>query len=341
MKKREKTERTDNVILFPGLEKRLTDKGLEYLQNKKFAEAITHLEKARELSPDDGEILIGLVLAYFEASSFIKAKELANEMLFKGIGDYFQLVDLYLTILIQLHEYDEIVATLEALLEEKEIPSEKRDHFLTLLQFSRRMADHHQPEGNVDLPKESEKIELNLFSLHNLNEQMLAISKLAEKNIRPYIPEIQEYLIAETGHPFLKTMLLNLLKEQEYDKEITANKFDHQLVIIPTQLPDIHLQTRMKEIVNLLEDRLGSTNPTLLENIIGMVERIFFISYPFELKPESTSAWAAAFHFIASEYLGIPLRMSDISGEYRASIEQIEMVLGQIASLEEISYPNI
>ena len=60
----------------------------------------------------------------------------------KGIGDYFQMVDLYLTILIQLHEYQEIVITIEALLDEKEIPPEKHDHFLTILQFSRRMADN-------------------------------------------------------------------------------------------------------------------------------------------------------------------------------------------------------
>ena len=141
MKKRERAKRKDNLIFLPGLEKRLTDKGLESLQNKRYQEAITLLEEAREHDPENSDILIGLVLAYFEAGAYHKAKNMANEMLLKGIGDYFHMVDLYLTILIQLHEYHEIVTTIEALFDEKEIPPDRHDHFLTILQFSKRMAD--------------------------------------------------------------------------------------------------------------------------------------------------------------------------------------------------------
>jgi tetratricopeptide (TPR) repeat protein len=341
MKKRERAKKIENVIFLPGLEKRLMDKGLESLHMKKFAEAIDLLEEARELDPENGDILIGLVLAYFEASSFKQAKELAKEILLKGIGDYYQTVDIYLTVLIQLHEYQEIVATLEALLEEKTIPPEKLEHFFTILQFSRRMAEQDHPNVNEDLPVESNTKALNLLSLDNLNEQMLVISSLVEKNIRPYIPEIEDFLIAEAGHPFLKTMLLTLLKEQEYDRELTVSKFNIQKHVIPTQLPEINLQPRMQDIVNLLEDRLESNNPTLFENITGMVERIFFISYPFVLEPENTEAWAAAFHFLASDYLGLNPKINEISREYHIPIEKVEKALVQINKLEEISFPNI
>jgi tetratricopeptide (TPR) repeat protein len=226
MKKRERAKRKDNIIFLPGLEKRLTDKGLESLQNKRYQEAITLLEEAREHDPENSDILIGLVLGYFEAGAYQKAKVLANDMLLKGIGDYFHLVDLYLTILIQLHEYQEIVSTIEALFDEKEIPPERHDHFLTILQFSRRMADNDIEEEQIEALQESKlPKELNLTALKNINEQMLVISSLAEKNIRPYIEEIKEYLTLEPGHPFLKTMLLTLLKEQEYDKEIMVEKF--------------------------------------------------------------------------------------------------------------------
>src|SRR5690606_14292053 len=111
-----------------------------------------------------------------------------------------------------LHEYQEIVSTIEALFDEKEIPPERHDHFLTILQFSRRMADNDIndiEEEPIEAPQEqSHTKELNLTSLKNIDEQMLVISSLAEKNIRPYIEEIKEYLTSEWGHPFLKTMLL-------------------------------------------------------------------------------------------------------------------------------------
>ncbi|MEH7491265.1 tetratricopeptide repeat protein [Neobacillus niacini] len=341
MKKRERAKRKDNIIFLPGLEKRLTDKGLESLQNKRYKEAITLLEEAMVHDPENSDILIGLVLAYFEAGAYIKAKDLANEMLLKGIGEYFHMVDLYLTVLIQLHEYQEIVSTIEALFDEKEIPPDRHDHFLTILQFSKRMADNSQQEPMEEVKEEAHLKELKLSSLKNLNEQMLAISSLAEKNIRPYMDEIKEYLNSESGHPFLKTMLLTLLKEQEYDKKIVVKKFSEDLSVVPTELPDIQRQPRMKEIEKILEAKLENSDPVLFENMKGMVERIFFISYPFELKPEAVSAWAAAFHLLVLDYLGGEPDVDDISDEYEISTEKIEQALAKIRELEEISYPNI
>ncbi|MFJ7727137.1 tetratricopeptide repeat protein [Neobacillus sp. NPDC097160] len=340
MKKREQIKRKDNVVYFPGIEKRLTVKGLESLEKKKFNEAITLLEEARELDQDNDDILIGLVLAYFEAGSFKKAKVLANEMLLKGIGDYFQMVDLYLTVLIQLHEYQEIVSTIEVLLEEKEIPPEKHDHFITILQFSRRMAENRQPaEVEVEIPPEVQA--LNLLSTNNLNEQLLVVAGLAEKNIRPYLEEIADYLKDETGHPFLKTMLLTLLKEQEINKELVVDKFFEKKPFIPTELPEVRVLPRMIEVKALLEDRLESENPGLFENTIGMVERTFFISYPFELEPANPAAWAAAFHILAQEYLGIEPEISKIASEYGTEPKEIEQAREQIEIIEKISYPNI
>lgn len=341
MKKREKAKRKDNVIFFPGIEKRLTDKGLESLRNKKYQEAISLLEEALELDPENDEIMIGLVLAYFEAASFKKAKKLAKEMLLKGIGDYFQMVDLYLTVLIQLHEYEEIVSTIEVLLEEKQIPPDKHDHFLTILQFSRRMAENRKLDINETEPEEIHPEKLNLFAINNLNEQMLLVSNLAEKNIRPYLPEIEEYLKAESGHPFLKTMLLTLLKEQEIQREMTITKFSQEMTVIPAQLPEVRLQPKMSEIKALLEERLESSDPILFENISGMVERNFFVSYPFQLQSENSAAWAAAFYTLAQEYMGMDPDVTETAMEYGVSPQEIEQARTQIEQIEKISYPNI
>lgn len=339
MKKREKPKSKDNVIFLPGLEKRLTEKGLESLQKKNYSEAIQLLEEGRILEPDNGEILMGLVLAYFESGHYQHAKDLASEMLLKGIGEYFQMVDLYLTILIQLHEYQEIVITIEALLEEKEIPPEKYDHFLTILQFSRRMADHAQPEEEHF--EEQHVKALDLSSLKTLNEQMLAITSLADKNIRPYLDEMAAFLRSEQGHPFLKTLLLTLLKEQEYDRELLVTKFFMEQKVIPTDLPDVHLQGKMNEIKNMLQERLEHSNPVLFENIISLIDRIFFIIYPFELVPENPEAWAAAFHFLGHFYFGMDLEIDTIAADFHTSSEKIEQAISKIREIEEISYPNI
>ncbi|MDP4155809.1 MAG: tetratricopeptide repeat protein [Bacillota bacterium] len=346
MKKREPVKKKDNIIYFPELDKRLTEKGLESLQTKKYREAIIYLEEAMELDPENEEILIGLVLSYFEASSYQKAKDLAKKMLLLGMGDYFQMVDLYLTILMQLHEYTEIVTTIEALLEEKEIPPERNEHFLSILQLSRRMAENVRQtdqkeelelKGNVD----SERKELKLLSLHDPNEQMLLISELADKNIRPYLKEIKEYLLLDSGHPFFKTMLLNLLKDQEYDQEVTVHKCKLQKQFIPQELPEISAQPRMKVILELLQVKLEDNDPILFQNIKSLVERHFLITYPFILEPKDPNAWAAGFHLIAYQYYGNEPERSKFTSEYNITLEELEATTNLIKELEEISYPII
>ncbi len=337
MGKREQIHRKDNIILFPGIEKRLTKMGIDSLHAKNYTEAIELLNEAREYDPDNEEILLGLVIAYFEASAFQKAKGLIKEMLLRGIGDYFEMVDLYVTVLMQLHEYDEIIVTVDALLEEKEVPPDKLQHFLTLLQFSKKMAENHSSPQDEQPDNEL----LELFSVTGLTEQMLLVSNLAEKNIRPYLQEITEYLKAESGYPFLKTMLLTLLKEQEINVPVTVHKLSIEKSVIPTDLPDVSVQPKMGDIKAKLEWKLQNSNPALYENIISLVERIFFITYPFELQPESNFAWAAAFHIIANQYFGIDSELTTFAKEYEAVAEDIKRAIEQIESIEKISYSNL
>ncbi|MDP4084524.1 MAG: tetratricopeptide repeat protein [Bacillota bacterium] len=341
MKKRGPVKHKENVIYFPGLEKRLTEKGLESLHKKKYKEAIDFLEDARDHDPENEDVLIGLVLAYFEASSLKKAKDLANEMLLKGIGEYLQMVDLYLTILIQLHEYSEIVSTIEALLEEREIPPEKQEHFVTILQFSRRMAESNPSIKNDDSEKEEVQQAFDLISIQDLKEQMLYISSLSEKNIRPYLNEIQEYLKGKSGHPFIKTMLLNVLMEQEYDQKLMVEKFNRQIEVTPTELEEIKSQEKMMEIEEILKERVESHNPILFENIKSLMERYFFMYYPFSLEPAEPAIWASAFHFVVLEYYGEEPRVEEFTSEYGIENESLSIALMKIREIEEISYPII
>lgn len=346
MKKREPVKKKDNVICFPELEKRLTEKGLESLQSKKYKEAIHYLEEARQLDPENEDILIGLVLSYFEAASYQKAKELAKKMLLLGMGEYFQMVDLYLTILMQLHEYGEIVTTIEVLLEEREIPPEKNEHFISILQLSKRMAESVKPEEHKEecdgkVNEDLDRKELKLLSLKDPNEQMLLISELADKNIRPYLKEIKEYLLLDLGHPFFKTMLLNLLKDQEYDQEVIVHKFKLQNRFVPMKLPEISSQPRMVVILELLQKKLEDHDPILFQNVKSLVERHFLITYPFILEPTNPNAWAAGFHFIAFQYYGNEPEHSEFTGKYNISLEELEATVSFIKEIEEISYPII
>ena len=52
----------------------------------------------------------------------IEARELCHELLRMGIGDYFQIMSIYLMVLLQLSEHEEMVETIELLFQENQIP---------------------------------------------------------------------------------------------------------------------------------------------------------------------------------------------------------------------------
>ncbi len=340
MKERARRNLNNKVILFPDLEKRLLAKGLESLQQKKHREAVDYLEEALQLDSENHDILIGLVLAYFESGMLLKAKELANEMLQKGIGDYLQVVEIYITILVQLHQYHEIVTTIEVLLEEREISKEKFEHFTRMLQFSRTM------EASAPIIEEEKNAttiitkELNLISYKDQEVQIQLVAKLSEINIRPFLDEIRQYLQLEEGDAFFKTMLLNILTEQEYDKEILLEKLNREISVIPAGLKISDPQPQKAKLFQLLEEKLEHEDPILLEQLKGLIERQFFIIYPFQLEPYKDTVWAAAYHSLAAEYQGIPHHLEELAILYNVKDEDLMRAGLVLMKIEEISSPN-
>ncbi|WP_059171313.1 tetratricopeptide repeat protein [Bacillus sp. FJAT-27445] len=338
----------DNIVFFPDVERRLAEKGIEALQEKRYRDAIELLEQGYELDPADTDIKAALVLAYFEAGALKKAKSLCKEMLLAGTGDYFQLVEMYMAILIQLHEYREITSVLEALFDEGEVPAEKREHFQTILQFCKRMADNEPlPSANretEDGQEEEETIrpgEIDFFKVNDLKDQVMIAGKLASQNIQPLVPEIFRFLASEKGHPFFKTILLNVLKEQSVDSEIIVKKFGVVQTVNPVRMSALHSLPLELEASGILAGELEHSDPVLLENVLSLMQRHFFASYPIELDPKLPSAWAAAFHWIGLSYLGGSPDLGEMARIYKVKEEKVETAVNWIQKVEEISYPII
>lgn len=109
---------------------------------------------------------------------------------------------------------------------------------------------------------------------------MQIAGKLANHNARYYIEEISNYIASEKGDPFFKTMLLNVLKDQDYDKEIIVEKFERHLTIIPNQLYDVQLHPDLLSIIEQVTEVLENNNPILLDSIKQLMERYFSCCTP-------------------------------------------------------------
>lgn len=343
MKKRERFEKKGNVILFPNLDKRLVEKGLDKLKQKNYSAAIELLSQAGQLDPENEDVFVGLVLAYFEAGNYKEANNLAKKMLQAGIGDYFEIVDMYIMILVQQHQYREIMITIEALLEEREVPSDKLEHFMKMLQFSRKMADSVQEQTEQDRELEqmdtpqTNNLEFDLFTIIDPGEQVQLAGQLASSNVRAYIERIASYLASEYGDPFFKTMLLTILKEQDYDKEIILKKFDREENLTPNHLFDVYSHPDFLHCVQISEAALVNEDPILFESIKQLMERYFFLVYPFRIETGDSKAWAAAFHFIVLSYFGQEHELEQIAKLYSANTGEVRSAVDLISRIEENS----
>ncbi|MGM9923572.1 MAG: tetratricopeptide repeat protein [Bacillus sp. (in: firmicutes)] len=319
------------VILFPGLVNRLVEKGMDLLVNREFEEAAELLLQAVELEETDASVRFGLVVALVELGRYQEAKNHCQSLLKEGIGDYFELMEMYVMILLELNEYEEMAATIQVLFDENQVPFAKEEHFEKMLAFSKRMKN----EQPTDAVKGLEIEQLDLLTKTN-QEQLMLISQLKDDNVRKYLEEIKAYLQAEEGHPFLKTMLLMILKEQEIQDECIIGKLSRQVGVVPAALPNLHMQPFFVEANKHLEDVLEHESPSLLQLAQQLLERHSFIMYPIEPE-EDSKHWAAAFHILAEHYQGITGNEQDIIETYNGEIVKVEKALVIIKQIEEIS----
>ncbi|MGE7759017.1 tetratricopeptide repeat protein [Peribacillus sp. NPDC097895] len=330
------------IIAFPNLGERLIVKGLDELGNRNFKVAAQLFSQAREYEPENDEVCMGLVVSLVELEYYEESKELCKEMLNKGIGDYFQLINIYLMVLLQLGEHQEMVTTIELLFEESQIPFDKEEHFEKMLQFSKRALEEKKDEEDRQNQQIAEELqEDDLFVGKTDNEMFLVISKLTNTNIRPFIPQIEQFLQMDDGHPFFKTMLLNILIDQEYNEEVALRKFNQSKSVIPRELKSLKETDFYKKVTALAEEELSQENPSLYEMVHSLIERHSFLLYPYEPEAESLPGWAAAYHALAEEYMAGDVSGMDIADIYHADEEAVADILSYIKEIEEISYPII
>jgi tetratricopeptide (TPR) repeat protein len=336
MTKKNKQEK-GKVLQFPGLKERLLEKGVQALENGDIQESADLLTQAYEMEPENPDINTALVLALYENKQYDEAKVICKEMLLEGIGEYFEVVDMYLMILIQLHQHQDVIDTINALFDEKEVPSEKEEHFKKLLHFSEKVLDGKEP--GTEMKVEPEIPETAILKDKSLEEQTLIAAQLVHQNIRPYLSELLSYLSEETSHPFLQSMILNVLREHGYDKEVSINKLNKEVKVTPCMLQDVFETDSFMKVSEELEELLSQRNPSLFQHALELVKRHSFLMYPFEYQAAAENT-AIVYGSYAAEMFADAILGEELNGKME-ECEECGSLLEQLNELEEISSPII
>lgn len=313
-KKYGKLQTKENIIVFPGMVDRLISEGLKQAENFQYDLAVETIRHALTYTDPDEQTLGVYAYSLYEIREFEEARIRCEQLLKMGPTYYFETMELYVTILMELRKFNEVTEMVESLIDEGIVPADKLEKFEQLLKLNARVAKQKSDTVIEDVPHNNQ-IDASLFQLDTFQsfsedkQQQLLVELDGEK-----LTSIEKELVAivenEFISPITKSFALLLMVNDGLKREVTIEKFGHKAVINLQNLPDSSQSPKVEAILKIAEEELIQ-NPTKLEMVQDLIIRHSFATYPFEWFSYKEAEVAAAY----IDYVGFMLGEEDMKDE--------------------------
>ncbi len=266
-----------NIVVFPGTFEKLVEKGLTSVEKGEFEQAVEAFEQAIVYEPDFPEFLGPYAVALYETKDFERAKEMAARLLHSGTANYIDVMELYLTISIQLQQYDEVEMTIGTLIDEGVVPDALLSKFHYLRELNGRLSERYAQ----DEPKiQTKPLTLDEFMKLDTLTQQYALASLEGTDLNDMIPLLKGIVELPDVASLILTFALTLLHQAGYEEEVTVRKFNRERVVIPAELTMPGQDSMTLEVLDEIE-RLLFKEPSRLEMAKGLIEKFTITSFPF------------------------------------------------------------
>ena len=308
----------ENVILFPTWRMRLEKESLQALKDKRFAEALSKLDKLLSYQVNNHEILIGKLICLMELGRYEEAQDLSEELLELRNDNYYHYVHIYLTILFQTNQYDVLMEQVEYELEYEDVPSSIEEQFIQLYNMSEQM--------NIDLVKEK-STEYIIELTEAVNEQKYTRQWQLVENLRKMKMDptetIIQYLVDKNIHPVIKTTIFKWLQDKQVGTPIEVHKFNLDISLKPNAIKSIRQHKMVKQVMFFISE-LEQENPTLFILLEQLLYRFAYVRFPLMPPSEDVINIAGAVQNLGEQYLHIE-SSKEIHKNVLAYMEEIKM----------------
>lgn len=345
------------VIPFPMLSSRLLDKAVEAMKATDYRSALDFFQQLYQIDSDHPQASFGLAVCYVELGAYKEAEELTEQMLKKDIGNYFDVLKLHISMLIQRREYQKVVDIVDAVIEEGQVPSKTAISLKQLADFCQKRLEEpgtqvddiekelsSEPDPEIDLdvfsepqPQSLSDDEFNkrLFS-EEPGQQWFAIQNAQSHINRNKLGKLREFLVMDQGDPFLKSIAVNIIKEYTFDqRELKINKFNHTFTITLFDKDDLFNEILSNDVQNHLSDYLEQNNPSLFQMAMEIWSHFIISAFPLEVDHINVKAWAAACYTYVEELNGNSCNLMEIVDTFGTDIEQMSSALKLLKQVEE------
>lgn len=336
----EQQNNNEKVVLFPGVVEKLVAKGMEALKGKLFSEAHTYFQQSLQIEPDHPQGRFGLALSLIEQSRLEEAKEVTEKMLKEDIGNYYDILQVHISLLVQLGNYEEVVILLEAIIAEEKLPAKLAESLYHLLHFSRQMIGNdtkiEMEKGLTEVPNEL----LHMLHSGSLENQWLAIQMLGKMSDDIFMEAVCNFLKDNQQDPVLKSIILQLMKEKKLKSIVEVSKFGRVLSINIENLEDVFHEKFGKDALSIVASKIENENPSLYEVISQICWHYLFAIYPLSPEPLNASLWAAALHKVGIDMAGFEEDFDEleIAHQYNVDVDEMLSCANKVIEIEQQAF---
>lgn len=307
------------VIIFPGTVERIFNEAKSLAEQNRFQEANDLFEQALLLEEGNEVSLSVFAYSLYETKNYERAKEICEDLLAMGPSMYFEVMELYLTICMQLRQFKQVEKIIQSLLEEDVIPSDEIEKFTRLKNLNAEIAENQEVHFS-QAENNDEDFNAQLFLQLPVQQQLLQIHEMTELNIRPFVEEIKIIIETESVHPFIQSLLLILLVEQKVNMPIALAKFNHMDTVNPAELELPTKLTQFQAVMERITESLEQ-DPSMLEAVGHLIAKHAIVLYPFEWRGYTNDAVANSYvHFVKTMFGGQP----EVNNELADFLQKLE-----------------
>lgn len=287
----QKLRHYENVYIFPGTIERLVNDGIHCLENHRYEEAVQIFDEVLQLDPDAEQVLFLFAVALYETKDYKRAKKYSFLAMENGVVDYLTALELYLTNLIQLEEYEEVERRTAEIIKDTSLSQERVTKFTYLRDLTRRLTIRYKKEDPINV---TQPFTIEEFKKKDLYTQQQTLASLQDDAITRSIPLLKEIAESTDVAPSIISFALTLLKEAHYSEMVTVQKFGHTETVIPRELILPDESKRNEDIFKCVAESLEK-DPSKLQFVEGAIQKFIITAFPFDWGGYSVEEITAAY----------------------------------------------
>ncbi|EQC0597503.1 hypothetical protein D3H16_003027, partial [Listeria monocytogenes] len=190
------------------------------------------------------------------------------------------------------------------------------DTYFTLVRHymeeEKKEATEEIADNVIPFPKQFvPRRDIREFASWQTTEQLEFLQEARFLEIDSFLSAFKDFLADDTFSPFVQSMIFELMQEKEINEDVTVRKIDKHGTFNPSLVPMLADNKFAEAIFAGLAEMLEHSNPSLLEQVIGIIQQHLFMLYPFELEPREVDVWVNAYYKWANAMYGNYCVISD------------------------------